>query len=335
MPILDPGDYTIVWIAPLEIEARAARCMLDNEHQGKFPLSRGDDYLFLPGDMCGHNIVIATLPAGQVYGTASAAALASRIKSFFPNLWFALLIGVAAGLPNRSRDIRLGDVLVALPTNDSEAIVPYDLGKETTGGYELLREGTHLKGVPAVVGSAIRHIKMKSSKRTPAFLRHYRKMKNIEHTDGATFVDPGQDKDVLWGSETTRIRRRARRPEARTRVWYGALGSGDKLIKDAHKRDLLQQLSRDGLIGLEMEAAGTMNQLPVGVIKGVCDYADANKNDVWQPYAAAIASAYAKELLKEVGPGTPLRRRLPRATSTPDYHTVSTQDSRPRPTCTS
>ncbi|EXL76877.1 hypothetical protein FOPG_08549 [Fusarium oxysporum f. sp. conglutinans race 2 54008] len=80
---LDAALYTIAWIAPLEIEAQAARHMLDNRHDGKFPISRGDDYVFLAGDINGHNIVIATLPPGQEYGTGSAAALASQIKKFF------------------------------------------------------------------------------------------------------------------------------------------------------------------------------------------------------------------------------------------------------------
>jgi len=33
------------------------------------------------------------------------------------------------------------------------------------------------------------------------------------------------------------------------------------------------------------------------VIRGICDYADSHKNKRWQPYAAATAAAYAKELL--------------------------------------
>jgi nucleoside phosphorylase len=46
-----------------------------------------------------------------------------------------------------------------------------------------------------------------------------------------------------------------------------------------------------------MEAAGMMNSLPVGVIRGISDWADSEKNDVWQEYAAATAAAVAKELL--------------------------------------
>jgi hypothetical protein len=65
MADLDPELYTIAWLAPLEIEAPAALRMLDNRHQGRFPMGRGDDYVFQAGDVCGHNVIIATLPAGQ------------------------------------------------------------------------------------------------------------------------------------------------------------------------------------------------------------------------------------------------------------------------------
>jgi hypothetical protein len=43
-----------------------------------------------------------------------------------------------------------------------------------------------------------------------------------------------------------------------------------------------------------MEAAGVMDTIPVGVIRGVCDYANEHKNRQWRPFAAAMAAAYAK-----------------------------------------
>ncbi|KAK0822825.1 hypothetical protein LTR73_009006 [Friedmanniomyces endolithicus] len=46
-----------------------------------------------------------------------------------------------------------------------------------------------------------------------------------------------------------------------------------------------------------MEAAGLINSFPCVVIRGVCDYADSHKNKQWQPYAAATAACYCKELL--------------------------------------
>ena len=305
---MDPELYTIAWIAPLEIEAQAALYMLDKIHEGKFPLTRGDDYVFQAGELCGHNIIIATLPAGQEYGTGSAAALASQVKKFFRNLWFGLLVGVAAGLPNRSwnpsLDIRLGDVLVGLPTGDSAGLIAYDLGKETgSNGFQLLHFGQVLANTETVVRSAIGSIKLKAPNDAEVFLPYYESIRHKEHASG-TFVDPGQEQDKLYevdDSGTERLVERERRPNLkRTRVWYGPIGSGEKLMKNTRKQNKLRD--RYNVIGLEIEAAGTMNRIPVGVIRGVCDYGDEHKNKKWQPYAAAMAAAYAKAVLCEILP---------------------------------
>ncbi|KAK3297857.1 nucleoside phosphorylase domain-containing protein [Chaetomium fimeti] len=302
MSELDPTLYTVAWIAPLEIEAQAALHMFDNIHPGGFRTSQGDDYLFYAGDVCGHNVVLATLPAGQEYGTGSAAALASQVKKCFPHLWFGLLVGVAAGLPHLScsppRDIRLGDILVALPEGGSPAVVAYDLGKEAgAGGLQLLRAGHVLATTDTIVRAAIGKIKADHPNEARRFLPYYQSMKEKGHTAG-NFTDPGQDRDVLYGADEQPIQREWRPDAGRTRVWYGPIGSGDKLMRHAQKRDELRDMYN--LIGLEMEAAGTMNHIRVGVIRGVCDYGDERKNKEWQPYAAAMAAAYAKAILREI-----------------------------------
>ncbi|RYP80050.1 hypothetical protein DL770_006409 [Monosporascus sp. CRB-9-2] len=323
MSELDPNSYNVAWIAPLEIEAQSALHMLDVRHRGRFPMGRGDDYVFHAGSMRGHNVVIATLPAGQEYGTGSAAALASQVRKSFPNLWFGLLVGVAAGLPNLSKtpphDIRLGDVLVALPDGESAGLFAYDLGKATgKDGFQPLRFGHVLATTETVVRSVIGSIKLSAPSDAEIFLPHYENMKNREHATG-TFVDPGQHRDKLYEVDDRGEQReveRQRRPDSkRTRVWYGPIGSGEKLMRNSRQRNELRD--RYNIIGLEMEAAGTMNRIPVGVIRGVCDYGDEHKNKDWQPYAAAMAAAYAKAILSEISP----EARAPRTWSSAESET--------------
>ena len=95
---LNHDDYTIAWVAVLPIEAEAALGMLDKQHQGHFESMRGDDYIYMGGEINGHKVVVATLPAGQNYGVGAAAALVNQVRTRFANIWFALLVGVAAGL---------------------------------------------------------------------------------------------------------------------------------------------------------------------------------------------------------------------------------------------
>ena len=66
-------------------------------------------------------------------------------------------------------------------------------------------------------------------------------------------------------------------------------------MKHGGTRDRLAR--KLGILCFEMEAAGLMDNFPCLVIRGICDYADSHKNKRWQPYAAATAAAYAKELL--------------------------------------
>lgn len=304
MDELDPNNYTIAWIAPLEIEAKAALAMLDHRHNGVFPVQRGDDYIYWAGDMRGHNVVIGTLPEGHEYGNAAAAALASQMKAFFRNVWLGLLVGVAAGLPKLAgepkRDIRLGDVLVAVPDgDDTPGLVAYELGKDTADGFRLLRSGRALVRTEPIISSAIKHIKIEAPDDAALFLPFYLSMKNKDR-----FADPGQDRDTLFDFDDKgsphKIRRAIRPRHERTRVWYGPIGSGDKLVKHATRRNELRD--NHNIIGLEMEAAGTINRIPVGVFRGVCDYGDERKNKEWQPYAAAMAAAFAKAVLYRIRP---------------------------------
>jgi hypothetical protein len=51
-----------------------------------------------------------------------------------------------------------------------------------------------------------------------------------------------------------------------------------------------------------MEAGGIINNMDCLVIRGVSDYADSHKNDIWHDYAALTASACAKAILGYVHP---------------------------------
>ncbi|ENH99093.1 hypothetical protein COCC4DRAFT_66736 [Bipolaris maydis ATCC 48331] len=86
------------------------------------------------------------------------------------------------------------------------------------------------------------------------------------------------------------------------RVHYGLIASGNQVIKDAKFRDSLNASLDGNVLCVEMEAAGLMNDFPCIVIRGICDYADSEKNKDWQKYAAAVAAACAKELLEHLQP---------------------------------
>lgn len=81
----------------------------------------------------------------------------------------------------------------------------------------------------------------------------------------------------------------------RMSVHFGAIASGDSVMKSAADRDEIAETHN--VIAFEMEGAGVFTSLPCLVIKGVCDYSDSHKDKRWQNYVAAIATCVMKTLL--------------------------------------
>ncbi|KAK6338820.1 hypothetical protein TWF696_009628 [Orbilia brochopaga] len=94
----------------------------------------------------------------------------------------------------------------------------------------------------------------------------------------------------------------AQKKASGSKVHYGLIASGNQVIKDAKFRDNLNKSLGGNVLCFEMEAAGLMDDFPCIVIRGICDYADSRKNDVWQEYAAGVAAAYAKDFLMHLEP---------------------------------
>ncbi|KAI9367074.1 nucleoside phosphorylase domain-containing protein [Aspergillus egyptiacus] len=94
------------------------------------------------------------------------------------------------------------------------------------------------------------------------------------------------------------VRRSA--PPDKPVVHRGLIASGNSLVRDARMRDTMRHTH--GVLCFEMESAGVMNSLPCLAIRGIANYADSHKNDLWQPYAALTAGAYAKDLLRVIQP---------------------------------
>ncbi|KAB8069241.1 nucleoside phosphorylase domain-containing protein [Aspergillus leporis] len=82
-------------------------------------------------------------------------------------------------------------------------------------------------------------------------------------------------------------------------AFYGTIASGNAVIKDASTRD--QLIRTHSVLCFEMEVAKLMNSgFPCIVIRGISDYADSQVIDVWQEYAAASATRYAKDFLSMI-----------------------------------
>ncbi|KAG5297112.1 pfs domain-containing protein [Histoplasma ohiense] len=311
-----PNEYTVGWICALPLERAPAEEMLEEKHASPkgFKQPRTDNNVYTLGRIGGHNIVIASLPAGK-YGTSPATGVAMAMLSTFPEIRFGLMVGIGAAIPRGDRDIRLGDVAVSSPDGKSGGVVQYDLGKALKGD-KFERKGS-LNSPPDLLLNAVSMIQTehrKTDSKIPMYLGEMLKRlpSMAKPRDGtAAYIHQGLKNDRLFEAtydhqggndcskcDQSKILQHESRDPDKPRIHYGVIASGNTLIKSGSAREKLLKNSEEECICFEMEAAGLMDKFPCLVIRGLCDYADSHKNDQWQPYAAATAAGYARELLQ-------------------------------------
>ncbi len=305
---LSHRDYTVACICPMGVELAPVKAMLDQPHPS-LPTQRGQNSYTL-GEIAGHNIVIAVLPE---IGTNSAATVATQLLNDFPSIRFGLLVGIGGGIPDQDNaiDIRLGDVVVSKPTDTFGGVIQYDMGKETRNGFE--RAGI-LNKPPAVLRSAVQQLVAQHELEDSRIPQYLSRVMEIFPKMKEKYSYPGAEQDQLFRSSydhqggTTCSRcdglevvQRRRRANISPYIHYGTIGSANKVVKNAAEREKLKRGDLN-IICVEMEAAGLIDSFPCLVIRGICDYADSHKNKKWQPYAAATAAAYMKELLSVIIP---------------------------------
>ncbi|KAF5973206.1 vegetative incompatibility het-e-1 [Fusarium coicis] len=312
-------EYTVGWVCALPLEMAAARGMLDLIHPDLSHQDPGDHNSYILGEIRGHNIVIACLPAGN-YGTNPAATVAKDLLRTFKSIRFGLMVGIGGGAPSTQHDIRLGDVVISQPSGTLGGVVQHDRGKILAGGgFE--RTGSH-NAPPQSLLSALARLQaahMTEESKVPQFLSQL-SAKAPKRMKGK-FSYPGALHDRLYPAgydhvkpesttcaecDESRIIAREDRGDTDPYFHYGIIASGNQVIKDGKIRERLSQ-EYDALC-FEMEAAGLYN-FPCLVIRGICDYADSHKNKMWQEYAAATAAAFAKELLLFVPPNQVLQEK--------------------------
>ncbi|KAL3495269.1 nucleoside phosphorylase domain-containing protein [Aspergillus germanicus] len=283
-------DYKVGWVCILEVELVAALAMLDREHE-RLPSQPNDPVIYSLGQIGDHNIVIAyPLRAGN----RPAQILIDNMRRSFPNVQFALLVGIGGGVPFPLRtsagDIRLGDVIVGRSNDHSSAVVHYD-------SSERLCPGSITPPPPELLAAA--EIAMQQAVEYNTIWANYGRInRSLPRLGG--FRYPGSANDKLYQQQNPElILQRPWDPRdqgAHPVIHCGKIASGDQVMKSALVRDLLAQ--EHGIVCFEMEAAGVMAKLPCLVIRGVSDYCDSHKNDVWQAYAATVAAGFAREVCR-------------------------------------
>lgn len=194
-------------------------------------------------------------------GVASSAAVTMKVLNLFePRL--LVMTGIAAGVKDK---VQLGDIIVADPCWD------WGSGKQT------LIDGN------VVFQSAPHQLPLTEDERF--FFQ--------EIAARRTFLD--EIRDSWQGGQNNSLQ-----------LHVGPLATGSVVLQDPNTVESIKAQHRETL-GIEMEGYGFLYACSLNgkdnckaiVIKSVCDFADPDKNDDWQTYAAFTSSQMAFRYLKE------------------------------------
>ncbi|KAF3177841.1 hypothetical protein TWF788_007623 [Orbilia oligospora] len=299
-------DYTVGWVCALPLERTAAVVMLDVQHP-RLEIPAADRNAYTLGSIGEHNIVIACLPKGMI-GNNNAAAVATQMVMTFTNVKFGFMVGIGGGIPPA---VRLGDVVVGTPGDGYPGVIQWDMGKAVEGGgfqrtgaldnppRSLLAALTELETAYDIndgskIPRYLAELEIKQPNLVKKFLRN-ESMKDIAFKAAASHIGKSNATSQPPLEEDGDKEEEDEEEEDET----GGCRHCDrtKTFKENNRGMRIHfELSRKVLC-FEMEAAGLINVFPCLVIRGICDYADSHKNKIWQPHAAIVAAAFAKELL--------------------------------------
>lgn len=255
---LQSFDFAVITALASELDA-----VLKLDYGWEKMRLKGDPTLYHRGSFESDGVRRNVIAASALQkGMASSAALASKlVLKFRPKL--LAMAGICAGVRGK---VGLGDVIVGNPTWD------WGSGKhaETESGSSVFRLAPKQSELSVGLATLCDEIA-----RSSEFLRKVR---------------------AGWESRV---------PPGEFRGHVGPMASGASVIANASVGEEIAAQNKD-LIAIEMEAFAvmvaaeysTMAPMHSVAIKSVCDFADADKVNDWQPYAAYTSASFADELFK-------------------------------------
>lgn len=284
-------DVKIGIITALPKECAAVKKMLENVKEYHFE-SNGAGNRFYVGKVKSANGGMHQIALGMCgMGNNKASIRAITMKEKFPYIESIIMVGIAGGIPDPydiSKHVRLGDIVV------SEGVVQYDFVKETS--EEVICRSS------AAMPSA-KLLEALNVMKTKEYENIYNWKSFIDTYAIEKFKKP-RCKDELHDATGKIIAHPKDRSRDRyPKIFYGNIASANNLLKSYEKRQRLKE--KYNVRAVEMEASGIADatwESGVGylVIRGICDYCDAYKNDLWQEYAAMVAACYTRDLIENL-----------------------------------
>ena len=197
------------------------------------------------------------------------------------------------GTPNPSdieKHVRLGDIVVGTE------IISYDYVSDRGKAKQLRKNNVPVSAKLLEAQHYLDSLAFKNIKPWEKYISEIPKdLVNV-------FSKPSIETDVLFDANNTIIKHpvdpnRNRFPK----IYKGKIASANRVLKDPKKRDKL----RDDydVRAIEMESSGISSasweyNFGYYVIRGISDYCDGKKNDIWHNYSALCAAAYTRSLIE-------------------------------------
>lgn len=285
------NDIKIGIITALPKECAAVKAMMQDVEECFFN-EKGAGHRFFIGKIPSSNGKFHKIALAQCgMGNNHAAIRATNMFNHFKMIESIIMTGIAGGIPSyddNSTNIRLGDIVV------SHGITQYDFVKEMPNNIECRSNASKPS---AQLLEAIDTINVYEYEDIYPWVKYIDKF-----SQNTNFSKPSVDTDILYDLENNPCEHI--KDDTRTKypkVYMGEIASANALLKDPHKRSELRK--KHGVLAVEMEASGiadaTWNH-STGylVVRGISDYCDTHKNDIWQEYAALVAAAYTCAIIE-------------------------------------
>ncbi|KAI1110509.1 purine and uridine phosphorylase [Nemania sp. NC0429] len=335
-PPASRDDFHVALICALPLEYDAVVLQLDkiwDEDGKRYGRARGDRNIYITGRIVNHNVVVALLPA---IGKAAAAGRTASLRSSYPRLELALLVGICGGVPDQGENgaALMGDVVI------SQAVLQFDFGRQfptkfvpkDTVDDNMGRADGHVRSLIAIFETD--YIRTRLRKQASDDLRSLQAKTTGREGVPDKYRYPGLENDKLFEAsylhehrasswcfkcrkneyceraakkscvelkcEEERLVDRKGQSRMTCGIYSPQIFMGRIGSGDTVMKSGVQrdQLAKEhDLVAFEMEGAGVWDELPCLIVKGICDYADSHKDKKWQPFAAATAACMMKAIL--------------------------------------
>ncbi len=239
-----------------------------------------------------HNVAL-TQTIGP--GNTAAATRANSLLERFPNLNVIIMTGIAGGIPSpedKEKHVRLGDIVV------SKSIISYDFVSEKNNIIELRGR---MVAPSARLTAAQNHLDRSEFLGTKPWEKY---IDDVILDMPKIYSRPPISSDVLYDRDNNIILHPVDESrQEKPRIYKGNIASANRVLKNAEKRDKLK--ADHNVYAVEMEGSGVADatwEAEIGyyVVRGISDYCDGHKNDIWHNYAALAAAAYTRALIEKL-----------------------------------